>query len=395
MRPELPSPLEGIRVLELSRVLSGPYVGRIMADLGADVVKVEPPDGDMTRHWGRSQAGLRGYFVQWNLGKRGLCIDLNRPGAPDLVRQLAAKADVVVENFRPHVLERYGLGYETLSKLNLGLVMVSISGFGADSPESHRGAYAPVIHAESGLIARQAEMNEVDYSDIDGSVADTNAALHGLVAVLAALRLRDRTGEGQHIDMAMIDAQIATDDMTIYSLEDSFDTRPKRSRVWQLKDGPVVIAEDARRMWRFLSQEFGLLDDTPADAGLDAKIRNRQRLMQEALFALPSREGFVELMERMNAPWGNVRRQARLEESPTLAHRGMIAEIEAATGETRRVIKSPYKFSAAKSEIRGHAPYLGEHNEEVLKDWLELGEETMNELRGTGALREAADEDGA
>lgn len=386
MQAELPSPLAGLRVLELSRVLSGPYVGRMLADLGADVVKVEPPEGDITRHWGRAQGGLRGYFLQWNLGKRGLCIDLNAEGGPELVRDLASKADVLVENFRPHVLKKYGLHYAELCKRNPALVMVAISGFGADSPEAHRAAYAPVIHAESGLIRRQAELTNGSLTDIEISTADTNAALHALVSVLSALMLRQRTGKGQHIDMAMIDAQIATDDVTIYSIEDSLETRPKRSLVWQLKDGPVLISEDVRRMWRTLSREFGLIDDTPPEAGLEAKILNRRRLMSEALCGLPSREAFIELMKRLNMPWGDVRQQAHLNESPTLAHRKMITEIEDGEGQTRPVVRSPYRFSAAKSEIRGNAPRLGEHNKQVLNDWLELDSREIENHQLAGVL---------
>src|SRR5262245_36342722 len=142
-------PLDGLRVLDMSRVLAGPYVGRMLADLGADVVKVEPPEGDVTRKWGRVTGGLSGYYTQQNVGKRDVCIDLRAPGGPELVRELASAADVVVENFRPGVMAQYGLDYATLSARNPRLVMLSISGYGQIGPEARRPSYAAVVHAES------------------------------------------------------------------------------------------------------------------------------------------------------------------------------------------------------------------------------------------------------
>ena len=386
MSAKLPSPLAGIRVLDLSRVLSGPYIGRMMADLGADVVKVEPPEGDVTRNWGRLQAGMRGYYLQWNLGKRGLCVDFNKAGGPELVRDLACKADVLLENFRPHVMERFGLGYQGLSDLNPSLVMASITGFGADSPQGHRGAYAPVIHAETGLIARQAKASEGDYFDIETSYADTASALHSLVAVLSALLLRNTTGEGQHVDMAMIDAQIATDDIGVYEIEDSLATRPLGNGVWETKNGPVLIAADARHLWRLLSPEFGLVDPTPKDADLQQKIHNRRRVMGDFLRALPTRAAFIELMDKYNIHWGDVRETTRIEESEAISHRGMVTQVSDPLGGTRPALRSPYRFSAARSEIRGYAPHLGEHNHQVLKDWLDMDDAAIQALEDAGTL---------
>ena len=143
-------PLQGVRVLDMSRVLAGPFAGRILSDLGADVVKVEPPEGDVTRVWGKMRAGLAGFYTQQNVGKRNVCIDLRAEGGPELVKRLAEHAHVLIENFRPGVMERHGLSFAELSKANPALVMLSISGFGHGGPESHRAAYAPILHAESG-----------------------------------------------------------------------------------------------------------------------------------------------------------------------------------------------------------------------------------------------------
>ena len=205
-------PLEGIKVLDFSRVVAGPFATRLMADLGADVVKVEPPDGDGTRVHGRKVNGISGFFNQQNAGKRNICMDLRHADAVSLVRELVSVADIVVENYRPGVMQRLGIDYDVLSAVNPSLIMLSISGYGHDSPESHRPSYAPVVHAEVGLMHRMAERNRTEPGDLPLSVADTNASLHGLIAVLAALNMRHQTGRGQYIDMSMMDATFATDD---------------------------------------------------------------------------------------------------------------------------------------------------------------------------------------
>jgi CoA:oxalate CoA-transferase len=187
-------PLTGVRVLDLSRVLAGPYVGRMLADLGADVVKVEPPEGDVTRKWGKVIGGLSGYYVQQNVGKRGVLVDLRKPGGPDLIRALAARADVLIENFRPGVMAQYGLSYAELSQQSPRLIMLSISGFGQTGPEAQRPAYAAVLHAESGIVDRQATIDGTPPVDPHVSIADMNAALHGLSGVLAALYMREHAG---------------------------------------------------------------------------------------------------------------------------------------------------------------------------------------------------------
>src|SRR5579872_853628 len=158
-------PLAGLKVLDFSRVLAGPFAGRLLSDLGADVVKVEPPDGDITRLWGRKAGGLAGYYFQQNAGKRNVSMDLRAPGARALALELAAKADVVIENYRPDVMPRLGLGYSDLSAVNPRIVMLSISGFGQGGPESHRPAYAPIVHAEVGLHERAARRSGLPHRE--------------------------------------------------------------------------------------------------------------------------------------------------------------------------------------------------------------------------------------
>lgn len=367
-------PLEGIRVLDMSRVLAGPFAGRMLSDLGADVVKVEPPDGDVTRSWGADIGGNPGYYHQQNVGKRDICIDLTRPDGPELIKALATRADVLIENFRPGIMARYGIDYPALQALNPRLVMLSISGFGQGGPESERAAYAPIIHAESGLIARQTRLGQGIASDIAVSMADTNAGLHGLVAVLSALLMRDRTGLGQHIDMAMIDATLVTDDALHFGLEDSEHTKLLPSEVWETSAGTVLISADFRHVWKLLATMFGVEDPSPAAATFEEKVRLRRATAQAYFKNLPDEAAFVAVMDRMNTAWGHVRESAGIREQPTVKHRATIIEVDDRAGGTRPVVQSPYHFSAAQSGVRRGAPWKGEHNNAVLRDWLELAD---------------------
>lgn len=379
-------PLEGLKVLDFSRVLAGPFAGRMLADLGADVVKVEPPDGDVTRLWGREISGLPGYYHQQNAGKRNICIDLRAPGARDLVFALVAEADILIENYRPDVMPRLGLGYEALRAVNPRLVMLSISGFGQGGPESHRPAYAPIVHAEAGLMARQARRAGIEPAELPLSVADTNASLHGLVGVLAAIIQRQHTGLGQHLDISMIDATVCTDDQLHYDLEDSEHTGPLPSDTWMTGVGRILISADVRYLWQLLNRELGVSDPTTKDTPLEEKIRLRREAISAYLGALQTWDDVEAAMAHINLAWGQVRDPANLAEQPTLAHRGAIVQIDDRAGGTRPIPQSPYRFSNATSGVRGPASHRGEHNAEALKDWLGMDHDAVAALVRNGVL---------
>ncbi|MDD9964132.1 MAG: CoA transferase [Gammaproteobacteria bacterium] len=379
-------PLAHLKVLDFSRVLAGPFAGRLLCDLGADVVKVEPPDGDVTRLWGRVVAHLPGFYHQQNAGKRDICIDLRTDGGRQLAIELAAKADILIENFRPDVMPRLGLGYEALRAVNPRLVMLSISGFGQGGPESHRPAYAPIIHAEAGLLARQARRGRIPYRDLPLSVADTNASLHGLVGLLAAIIARQQTGVGQHIDLAMIDATVATDDQLHYDLEDSEATAPLTSETWESGAGWILVSADFRYLWRILVNEFDLIDPTHKTMPLAEKIRLRRECMQAFFAGLESWEAVEAAMARVNIAWGRVREPADLPEQPTLANRGLIRSMDDRAGGQRPVVQAPWRFSNAKHGVRGPAPHRGEHNAAVLADWLGRSATEAEALTAAGIL---------
>ena len=380
-------PLEGVRVLDFSHVVAGPYATRLLADLGADVVKVEQPRPDVTRTHGPSVNGLTAYFQQHNAGKRNICIDMQEEGALDVAKALAAEADVVVENYRPGVMARLGLAYDDLCAVKPDLVMLSISGFGQEGPESHRSSYAPAIHAEAGLVHRLAERNEARPGDLPSSVADTNAALHGTIAVLAALRLRDLTGVGQHIDMSMVDATFGTDDRIPFGLEGMADPIPFCPIV-ELPFGSFLLATDWKLMFRRLNRRAGLPDPANADTPLLQKIDLREQAILARLAECGDVPTFAALMETLDLPWGEVRDPRTVADQRTLQHRGAVVRVDDSDGGTQPVMQSPYRFSNARSGVRGRAGQQGEHNREILQDWLGLPTDEIDALTDAGALKQ-------
>lgn len=381
-----PYPLAGLKVLDLSRVLAGPFAGRMLSDLGADVVKVEPPDGDITRLWGRVVGGVPGYFHQHNAGKRNISVDLRKPEGAQLVRDLAAKADILIENYRPDVMPRLGLGYAALKAVNPRLIMLSISGFGQGGPESRRPAYAPIVHAEMGLIARNRRRGVGGNGDLPLSVADTNASLHGLIGVLSAVILRQSTGLGQHIDMAMVDATLFTDDQIGYELEGVEGGGGLPNDIWETGAGPILVSADFRHFFRMLVKEGGLADPSDDSMDLDAKIAARRAVVGSYMAALSDWAEVAAAMDRVNIAWGQVRPGKSLRDHPTLKHRGSIAQVDDRAGGTRPTPQSPYRFSAARSGVRAGAAHRGEHNAEVLAEWLGMDAARAGQLEAIGAI---------
>ena len=382
--PPPDSPLSDLKILDLTRVMAGPYSTRLLCDLGADVVKLEPPEGDITRSWGERRGGLSGFYTQQNAGKRNVCIDLKTQEGPELVRRLADCADVVVENFRPGVMARAGLGFDELSERNPALIMLSISGFGQSGPESERLAYAPVIHAEAGYIARHAELDGNPPSDPVFSLADSYAALHGTVALLSALHMRERTGVGQHIDLCMLRAMVATDDYTHHLLDDAMPLERLGGQVFEAVGGPILISAQWKGLWVQAKTHFGLRAEDGAN--LTEKFANRQKAVREWIASYQERDALKRDLERAGLPWGDVRQMEDVLDSPTLRDRPPYAEVDDRAGGVRRVVEAPYHFSQATSGIRGPAPRRGEHNANVLSEWLELKPEEIENLEKVGTL---------
>ncbi|MDP1794014.1 MAG: CaiB/BaiF CoA-transferase family protein, partial [Acidimicrobiales bacterium] len=311
--------------------------------------------------------------------------DLRSPGGVELVKQLATKADVVIENFRAGVLDRLGLGYAELSASNEGLVMLSVSGFGRGGPESHRPAYAPMMQAETGLVYRQAEFDEAWPTDPMLSIADNYAGLHGTIGVFAALRVRDQTGRGQHVDMAMFDAMVFTDDYAHHAVDNEPVVR-LGGDVYETVIGPVLFAGQLRTVWNALKDLIA--DPAAGDVPIPEKARLRKQAVQEWARSFDNFDDLAAALDKSGLAFGVVKDQFDVVRSPTADHRGTVAAIDdnSGTGATRGVVQSPYRFSDAASGVRGPAPHRGQHNAEVLQEWAGVDEATVASLVDQGVL---------
>ena len=369
-------PLSGLKVLDMSRVLAGPFAGRMLSDLGADVVKLEPPEGDVTRLWGKEIGGIRGYFHQQNAGKRNISLDLRAPDGVAIAKSLVANADILIENFRPDVMPRLGLGYDVLKALNPRLIMLSISGFGAGNDDSRRAAYAPIVHAEIGLVERQAQISGAFPADLALSVADTNASLHGLVGLLSALYAREQSGQGEHVEIAMVDASVATWDGMNYALDQV--GRPMANEVYETSGGHFMLAGDFRYIWHQLHKVCGVEDGITEEVSLSDKIAIRREATNKFFKeTCADRASVIAALDKMNIAWGDVRDASEINELASVQARGTVAHVDDRAGSVRPIPQSPYRFENLEANVQGGAPHLGEHNREILSDWLEWSDEQI------------------
>ncbi len=376
--PELAAPLPPWRVLDMSQAISGPYAARILSDLGADVLRIEGPRTDVTDLFGIVIDGRAGMYAQMNAGKRNLGIDLAVPGAAGLIRDLAAHADVLIENFRPGVMDRLGLGYDRLSAANPQLIMLSVSGFGATGPDAGRRALAPVIHAESGLLARQAELDDREPADLPLALADTVTGLHAAIAVLAALHQRAVTGLGQHIGLSMLAAVAASDDHAHAAIDGSTEPYSSRGTIWQAPGGPILIAAPPKHAWVMLHRRGLITDPAPGATDLDSKVRLRQQAIQDWMLTFADRDVLITALESAGVAWANLADSANVFADGT--HTASLP------GTARRVVALPYDFSAAAASVRRAIARRGEHNADALADWLGLSAAQIDELAATGVL---------
>jgi len=377
-RQHMPAPLPPWRVLDMSQAISGPYAGRILSDLGADVLRIEGPRTDVTDLFGVVADGRAGMYAQMNAGKRNVGIDLAVAGAADLARDLATQADVLIENFRPGVMDRLGLGYERLSAANPQLIMLSVSGFGATGPDAGRRALAPVIHAESGLLARQAELDDREPTDLPLALADTLTGLHAAIAVLAALHHRAVTGLGQHIGLSMLAAVAASDDHAHAAIDGSTEPYSSRGTIWQAPGGPILIAAPPKHAWVMLSRRGLITDPASPDSDLDTKVRLRQQAIQDWMLTFADRGALIAALEGAGVAWAN------LADSTAAFADG--AHTASLPGTDRRVVAMPYDFSAASASVPRAIARRGEHNADALGDWLRYDHARIGELTAAGVL---------
>ncbi|HXH03569.1 MAG TPA: CaiB/BaiF CoA-transferase family protein [Candidatus Competibacteraceae bacterium] len=403
--------LSHIRVLDLSRVLAGPWAGQILADLGAEVIKVERPgSGDDTRGWGPPYLKDRegrdtseaAYYLSTNRGKRSVTVDITKPAGQVLIRRLAACCDILLENYKVGGLQKYGLDYASLKAVNPGLIYCSVTGFGQDGPYKDLPGYDFMIQGMGGLMSLTGEPDGVPGGGpmkVGVALADVMTGLYATIAVLAALAHRDRTGEGQYIDMALLDVQVAV----LANQAMNYLTTgvpPQRLgnahpnivpyQVFQASDGYLILAVgNDTQFGRFC--ELAGCAELAADARFAtnrARVQNRAELiplLAERIRTQPRAWWLAELA-KASVPAGPINTLDQVFADPQVQHRGMRVELEHPLAGTVPLVGNPIKLSATPVEYRDPPPTLGQHTEQVLSGLLGLSAAEIAALRETGVI---------
>jgi CoA:oxalate CoA-transferase len=377
------TPLEGLRVLDFSWFLAGPYATMILADLGADVVKVEAPErGDPSRAAGPFVNGSSAYFTSINRNKRSLILDLKSEGGRAVARQLAARADVVVENFVPGTMARWGLDYEGLAAANPRLIYAACTGFGQTGPRSGESAFDLVIQALAGTISVTGEEGGAPVRP-GISIGDLGGALFLTIGVLAALEARHRTGRGQYLDVSLLDAQLALLENAFARYFATGETPgPLGSRhpliapfqAFSTGDGYIILTAGTDAQWARLCRALECMElvNDPRFATNTARrehVRELEQILSERLKSRPT-AGWLDTLGRHEVPAAPIQSIADAARDPQVQAREMIVEVEDAPAGRQRLINSPLRFSEMSAGVRSRAPQLGEHSDQILKEWL-------------------------
>jgi crotonobetainyl-CoA:carnitine CoA-transferase CaiB-like acyl-CoA transferase len=394
------SPLDGLTVVDLTRVLSGPYCTMMLGDMGARVIKVEQPGrGDDTRAWGPPFVGKESaYFLSINRNKESLTLDLKQAGARRVLESLLDRADVIVENFRPGTMDRLGFGYDTVAKRLPRIIYCSISGFGHTGPRREEPGYDAVIQAEAGLMSITGAADGPPFR-LGVAIADIVSGMFAAQGVAFALLARERTGRGQHVDVGMLDATAA---LLTYQAGIYFATGSTPGRLgnrhptivpyetFQAADGEFVVAVGNDEQWR----RFCAVLAAPALEGDERFASNRGRvsnyetlrpLLVEKLRAR-TRAAWVKELKAAGVPCGSVREVAEVLKDEQLIAREMVQVVEHATAGAVSVLGIPIKLSDTPGAVRTAPPALGQHTDGILKKDLGLGDSEVEELKRTGAV---------
>ena len=391
--------LEGMRVLDLTRVLAGPYASMILADLGAEVIKVELPEkGDESRNFGPFQNGESAYFASVNRGKKSVTIDLRREAGAQLVRRLALECDILIENFRPGSMTRFGLEYERIHKENQRLVYASISGFGQTGPYAQRPAYDVIVQAMGGIASITGEPGGAPLR-VGSSVGDLSAALFGVIGILAAWGRAKENGQGQQIDISMLDCQVALLENAISRFYVNGDVpQPLGSRhpaitpfqFFLASDGYIVIAAGNDSLWQKLCGALGREELAADSRFFDNALRTKNHAQLEPLLQSA-------FSERSVAEWCDTLGAAGIPSSPIhsvadvcadeqVAARQMIVDLVHPIAGQQTMPNSPFKFSQTPVRLREPAPTLGQHTEDVLTSLLGLSADEIAGLQAEDVI---------
>jgi crotonobetainyl-CoA:carnitine CoA-transferase CaiB-like acyl-CoA transferase len=392
-------PLKGVRVLDLTRVLAGPYCAMLLGDMGADVIKVEEPGkGDDTRGWPPFAGGESTYFMSVNRSKRSITLNLKAPEGRDILKRMVRKSDVLLENFRTGTMEKLGLGYKTLAKLNPRLVYCAMSGFGESGPESHRGGYDLIVQAESGI------MDLTGFADgppvkVGNSIADLVAGMSGAHGVTLALLARQRTKRGQKVEIAMLDVMAS---LLTYQAGSYFNGGGKPTRrgnehpsivpyeVFKASDAYLVIGAANDSLWErcCAALERPDLAKEPRYATVSSRVQHRTTLVPllNQILGGRSADEWMKRLEAVGVPAGRIRTVPEVCESEHLKARGMLVSLPHPKARRVRMMGVPIRMHATPGRARTAPPTLGQHTAGVLREVLGLGARDVARLRAAGVV---------
>lgn len=392
--------LEGITVLDLSHALAGPFCSMMLGDHGANVIKLEPPgSGDIARAWGsRGPSGDAGYFVSLHRNKRGIVIDLKNPRGKELYLQLIDKADVVLENYRVGALKKLGLGYEVAKARNPGIIYCSISGFGQDGPYRDRAALDLVLQAESGMISVTGSADGAT-ARAGVSIADMTAGLNAAFAIMAALRVKEKTGRGQQIDISMMEGQLALLGTMIGDyFMDGHVPEPMGTayrsllpyQTFRTKTRDIAIAVGSEKLWKEFCPAIGhpeFTDDPRYRTNQDRRAHRAELLEKlQAVFLTKSYEEWETILLAKGIPMGAINDIAQVVEHPQVKARGSLTQVEHPRLGTVRLVGPAARLSETPPAVRTASPLLGQHTDEVMQEVLGLSAAQVAELRAAGAF---------
>ena len=395
--------LTGLRVLDFTRALAGPTCTRMLAEMGAEVIKVEAaPSGDMARRFSKIRNERSSFIVQQSLGKKSLCVNMRDPRGMAIVAALVPKVDVVVENFKPGTIAEMGFGYERLRQMKRDIILCSISAMGQTGPLSSLPGYDFIAQAYAGVTSMIGEEGGTPYIPMVG-LGDVSTGVHGALAVLAALRYRDRTGKGQHLDVGLLDAYYHCHEINVHQYSASNGAiQPTRrgphlsyicpAGVFKANGGWVVIMSFLHH-WKDLCAAMNrpeLANDEKWNTD-PARLANRDeviKLLEDWLQTFPDRDSAVEKMHQHNVPAAPVLSVAETVHHPHLRARGTVRTIEDRIAGKFDIPGMPLKFSEFPKDLPLEAPTLGQHNREILRDWLDRSPKEIDELREAKVLVE-------
>lgn len=393
-------PLDNVTVIDLTHALAGPFCSTMLADYGANVIKLEPPGaGDLARVWGSPVPGPDyAYFVTIHRNKRSIVVDLKKPEGKALFFKLVEKADVVIENFRVDALNRLGLGYAEAKKRNPGIIYCSVSGFGQDGPYRERAALDLILQAESGMISCTGDAGGRGVR-CGVSIADLAAGMNAAYGVMLALRMKERTGVGQHVDVSMLEGQLALLCTTIGNYFANGELpKPMGTaypvvvpyQTFQTKTRDLALAIAGQKLWKILCPLLGApeLTDDPRYATGPLRMQNRATLVPrlQEIFLTRSYEEWEPLLLANDVPVGAINDIAQVVEHPQVKARGALIETDHPKAGKVKQVRSPLRLPAMPPMPDTAAPLLGQHTSEVLRDVLQMTPAEIAALKSAGVV---------